>query len=127
MPFFGLIGLGFVAARLSDQSVDALGWLSTFIVYFALPALFFSLLSETPVQMLTRWDFILTNMSGISAHGTSDHVFVTWTVSSKTFSPVVVIGFLPLFALPLFRSEGSCASSPLADVKIRPEPLARRQ
>jgi len=39
-----------------------LGWLNTFIVYIALPALFFKLLSKTPVEELASWGFILTNI-----------------------------------------------------------------
>lgn len=62
LPLFGLILLGFVAARLTRQPVEALGWLNTFIIYFALPALFFRLLSKTPVEQLASWNFIATNV-----------------------------------------------------------------
>ena len=57
-PFFGLILIGFLVARLTRQPVEALGWMNTFIVYVALPALFFQLLSRTPVHELTQWRFI---------------------------------------------------------------------
>jgi predicted permease len=62
MPLFGLIILGFVTARITRQPVEALGWLSTFIIYLALPALFFRLLAATPVEQLASWKFILTNV-----------------------------------------------------------------
>ncbi|MEM9146325.1 MAG: AEC family transporter [Pseudomonadota bacterium] len=61
-PYFGLIAVGFVAARITRQPLEALGWLNTFIVYIALPALFFILMSKTPVETLTRWDFIGINL-----------------------------------------------------------------
>lgn len=61
-PYFGLIALGVVAGRLKRLPLDELGWLNTFIVYLALPALFFSLMAETPVEELTRWDFIGINI-----------------------------------------------------------------
>ncbi|MEL6219639.1 MAG: AEC family transporter [Pseudomonadota bacterium] len=61
-PYFGLIALGFLTARITRQPLEALGWLNTFIVYLALPALFFILLSKTPVELLTRWDFIWINV-----------------------------------------------------------------
>jgi len=48
--------------RLKRHPLAELGWLNTFIVYLALPALFFRLLSKTPVETLTRWDFVLTNV-----------------------------------------------------------------
>ncbi len=63
LPFFGLIFLGYIAARVTRQSKEAMGWLSTFIVYLALPALFYQLLSQTPVEQLARWDFIMTNVA----------------------------------------------------------------
>jgi malonate transporter and related proteins len=60
MPFFGVIFLGFVAGKIVRQPAEGLAWLNTFVVYFALPALFFQLLSETPFEQLTQWSFVLT-------------------------------------------------------------------
>ena len=57
-PFFGLIVVGYVVARITRQPVEALGWMNTFVIYVALPALFFELLSRTPVHELTEWRFI---------------------------------------------------------------------
>lgn len=59
LPFFGLIFLGFFVARITRQPVEALGWMNTFIIYVALPALFFQLLAKTPFERLTEWTFIL--------------------------------------------------------------------
>lgn len=58
LPFFGLIFLGVIAARLVRLPTDALGWMNVFVIYFALPALFFQLLSKTPVERLTEWGYI---------------------------------------------------------------------
>ena len=58
LPFFGLILLGFIVARITRQPLDALGWMNTFIIYIALPALFFQLLSKTPIEKLTEWGYI---------------------------------------------------------------------
>ncbi|OCW56527.1 AEC family transporter [Hoeflea olei] len=63
LPFFGLILLGYVAARITKQPHEAMGWLNTFIIYVSLPALFFKLLSRTPVEQLARWDYVLTSMA----------------------------------------------------------------
>jgi malonate transporter and related proteins len=60
IPFFGLIFLGFLVAKFSSQPVEALGWMNLFIVYVALPALFFKLISETPIAQLASWRFVLT-------------------------------------------------------------------
>ncbi len=58
LPFFGLIFIGFFVARISRQPVEALGWMNTFVIYVALPALFFQLLAKTPFEDLTEWGFI---------------------------------------------------------------------
>jgi malonate transporter len=59
LPFFGLIFLGYFVARITHQPIEALGWMNTFIIYVALPALFFQLLAKTPFERLTEWTFIL--------------------------------------------------------------------
>lgn len=59
LPFFGMIFLGSLVAWLTKQPLEALGWMNTFILYLALPALFFQLLARTPFEELTNWTFIL--------------------------------------------------------------------
>ncbi|MCV0396913.1 MAG: AEC family transporter [Rhizobiaceae bacterium] len=59
LPFFGLIFLGYLLARLTRQPLEALGWMNTFVIYLALPALFFQLLARTPFERLGEWTFIL--------------------------------------------------------------------
>jgi len=59
LPFFGLIFLGYVVARLTRQPLEALGWMNTFIIYVALPALFFQLLSKTPIEKLAEGSYIV--------------------------------------------------------------------
>ncbi len=62
LPYFALILIGYIAARVTKQPAEALGWLNTFIIYAALPALFFKLVSRTPIQELARIDFIATDI-----------------------------------------------------------------
>lgn len=62
LPLFGLIFLGYLTARLVHQPAEALGWLNIFVIYLALPALFFKLLSRTPVEELARMDFIFASL-----------------------------------------------------------------
>ncbi|MBL4646809.1 MAG: AEC family transporter [Rhizobiales bacterium] len=59
-PFFGLIFLGFFAGKFFKVPVEGLAWLSIFIIYFALPALFFQLISKTPIEELANWAFVLS-------------------------------------------------------------------
>lgn len=58
LPFFGLIAIGFAAARISPLPEAGLAWLNFFIVYVALPALFFQILSKTPFDELANWRFV---------------------------------------------------------------------
>lgn len=60
MPFFGLILLGFVGGKIARLPQEGMAWLNTFILYFALPALFFRLVSRTPFHELAQWSFVLT-------------------------------------------------------------------
>lgn len=61
-PLFGLILVGVAAALLTRRPAAELGWLTTFVIYIALPALFFNLISTTPVEELSSWGFIATNI-----------------------------------------------------------------
>ena len=63
LPFFGLILLGYLAARWKKLDEAALGWLNIFIIYIALPALFFKIIGRTPLEELARFDFILTSLA----------------------------------------------------------------
>jgi len=62
LPLFGLIVIGYAAARITKRPIEQMGWLNLFIIYIALPALFFKLLSTTPVEELASWGFIGTNI-----------------------------------------------------------------
>jgi len=59
LPFFGLIGLGYICGRLFNFGEEALAWGNVFIVYVALPSLFFVLISKTPVHELLNFSFVL--------------------------------------------------------------------
>lgn len=78
LPFFGLILLGYLGGKIVRAPEEGLIWLNTFILYFALPALFFRLVSQTPFQDLAQWSFVLTT------------TFTTYCVFTLAF----VIGYL---------------------------------
>ncbi len=59
LPFFGLILLGYVCGKLIELPEAGLAWMNAFIIYVALPALFFNLVHVTPVAELANWRFIL--------------------------------------------------------------------
>jgi malonate transporter and related proteins len=58
MPFFGLIFLGFACGKLVRYPEAGLQWMNFFIVYLALPALYFKLIAPAPLEELTNWPFV---------------------------------------------------------------------
>ncbi|MCW5716556.1 MAG: AEC family transporter [Bauldia sp.] len=63
LPFFALMFLGFGAGKWLRIPDQGLAGLQVFILYFALPALFFRLISNTPIEQLGEWRFILATTS----------------------------------------------------------------
>ncbi len=67
IPFFGLIAIGYVAARFGKQGTEALGWMNTLLCMPRCQPCFFKLVSRTPIEDLTRVDFILTQLAVVYA------------------------------------------------------------
>jgi predicted permease len=63
LPLFGLIFLGYVSGKLARIPFEGLAWMNFFIIYVALPALFYKLLSNTPVQQFSNIGFIAISIS----------------------------------------------------------------
>jgi malonate transporter and related proteins len=59
-PFFGLIGLGFFCGKVVRQPEAGLAWMQFFIIYVALPCLFYRLIADKPLDELTNWPFVAT-------------------------------------------------------------------
>lgn len=57
-PFFGVIALGVLFARLAKVPEAGLAWMQLFLIYLALPCLFFRLISDKPIGELANWRFI---------------------------------------------------------------------
>ena len=60
LPFFGVLFLGYGAARFNRVTEAALAGLTFFVTYLAMPALFFRLVAETPVPNTAVFAFVLT-------------------------------------------------------------------
>ena len=58
-PLFTLIFLGYISAKLIRIPLEGLAWLNFFVIYIALPPLFFRLLSKTPVSEFGNTKFLL--------------------------------------------------------------------
>ena len=59
LPYFGLIFLGYACGRLQDIPDRGLAWMDFFILYMALPALFYRILATTPFEQLNNVPFIV--------------------------------------------------------------------
>ncbi|MBX3570262.1 MAG: AEC family transporter [Rhizobiaceae bacterium] len=81
IPFFGLILVGYGVARLTRQPLEALGWMNTFIIYVALPALFFQLLAKTPIEQLGAWGYIFGSV--LATYAVFAIMFVASVVMSR--------------------------------------------
>jgi malonate transporter len=72
LPFFGLIFIGFACGKLKQIPDTALGWMNFFIVYVSLPALFYRILAQTPLEQLAKVDFVLaTSLATFTAFSVS--------------------------------------------------------
>lgn len=58
LPFFGLIVLGFVVGKWNDLPDEGLAWMNFFVIYVALPCLFYRVLARAPVEELGNLPFI---------------------------------------------------------------------
>lgn len=63
LPLFGLILLGYAAARWLRIPESGLAWLNALILYFALPALIFRTIAKAPFAELANWSFIVATVS----------------------------------------------------------------
>lgn len=62
-PLFSMIILGFIAGKLAKAPIEGLAWLNIFIIYLALPALFFQVLSKIHLDEFVSISFIIITTS----------------------------------------------------------------
>jgi malonate transporter and related proteins len=59
LPFFGLIFLGLACGRYKQIPETGLAWMNFFIIYVAVPCLFYRVLAQTPLEQLNNVPFIV--------------------------------------------------------------------
>jgi malonate transporter len=64
LPFFGLIFLGLGCGKFKAIPEAGLAWMDFFILYVALPALFYRIVAQTPLEELANPRFIVATMLG---------------------------------------------------------------
>src|SRR5687768_5575556 len=67
LPFFGLIFLGYVSGKLRKIPDTGMAWMNFFLIYIALPVLFYRILAKTPLQDLASPRFIVATTAATSA------------------------------------------------------------
>lgn len=72
LPYFGLIFLGYFFGRLKKLPEIGLAWMNFFILYVALPALFYRIVAQTPFDQLNNVPFVVaTTLATAAAFGLS--------------------------------------------------------
>jgi hypothetical protein len=79
-PFFGLILLGFAVGRYKRLPEEGLAWLQYFLIFIALPCLFYRLIADKPLSELSNWGFVVaTTLSTYCAFALSFAVGLYYT------------------------------------------------
>ncbi|MGB1255085.1 MAG: AEC family transporter [Thiolinea sp.] len=58
LPLFALVFLGWLSARFKKLPPSGLVWMQFYIIYLALPAMFFQILRKTPVEDMLNFPYI---------------------------------------------------------------------
>ena len=64
LPFFAIIGLGYLAGRTRFFTEEATAYLTRFIFYFALSAMLFGFAANLDVQAIFSWPFVFAYLLG---------------------------------------------------------------
>jgi predicted permease len=67
LPYFGLIFLGFACGKLQSIPDTGLAWMNFFIIYVALPCLFYRIVAKTPLEELTRISYVVATSLATTA------------------------------------------------------------
>lgn len=91
LPFFGLILLGYILGKMLDMEEAGLAWMNAFIIYLALPALYFNLISVTPIGELANWRFIVvTSLCTLAAFATG--IVIGWFAAGGRLDEATIQG-----------------------------------
>ncbi len=59
LPYFGLIFLGFACGKIRRIPDTGLAWMNFFIIYVALPCLFYRIVATTPLEELAQFSYVV--------------------------------------------------------------------
>ena len=91
LPYFGLIFVGYACGKIMKLPEAGLAWMNFFLIYVALPALFFRIMSRTPFEQLNNPPFIFaTTLATMSAFALS--AFISSFVFRKKGTEAAMAG-----------------------------------
>ncbi|MEA2829939.1 MAG: malonate transporter [Bradyrhizobium sp.] len=67
LPYFGLIFIGFACGKAKALPESGLAWMNFFLLYVALPALLFGIMSKTPFTELNNPPFLIATTLGTAS------------------------------------------------------------
>ena len=91
LPFFGLVAIGVVAARIWAVSDQGLAWLNIFLIWFALPALIFLVVAAAPFEKLIDWPYVAATTSA-TATAFMIVFLISWRLLGTGFKIAVLQG-----------------------------------
>ena len=119
LPLFAIILLGFVAGKLARLPIEGLAWMNFYIIYAALPALFYQLLSTTPVGQFAQVGFILISMGSTFTIFSLVYLIAKWRKKNQSEATIqglaAAYGNVGYMGVPLgLAAFGPAAAVPVA-------------
>ena len=120
LPFFAVVGLGYIAGRRGLIPEEGVGHLNVFVFYFTMPALVVRALANQPLSTLLDGDFLIAWLSAglaVFAVGalTARFLFGGRLSDMAIFGQASSVGNLGFLALPLMLAAfGEQAAGPVA-------------
>jgi malonate transporter len=119
VPLFAIILLGFVSGKLARLPIEGLAWMNFYIIYAALPALFYQLLSNTPVGQFAQIGFILISIGSTFAIFCLVYLIARWRKNNQPESTIqglaAAYGNIGYMGIPLgLAAFGPAAAVPVA-------------
>ena len=118
LPLFAIILLGFVAGKLARLPIEGLAWMNFYIIYAALPALFYQLLSTTPVSQFAQVGFIVISMGSTFTIFLLVYLIAKWRKKNQSEATIqglaAAYGNVGYMGVPLgFAAFGPAAAVPV--------------
>jgi malonate transporter len=119
VPLFAIMLIGFVSGKLARLPIEGLAWMNFYIIYAALPALFYQLLSSTPVGQFAQIGFILVSIGSTFAIFCLVYLIARWRKNNQPEATIqglaAAYGNIGYMGIPLgLAAFGPAAAVPVA-------------